>query len=273
MPSPFTGMDPWLESRALFPSVHNTYIAGLLEAINAIIPPPYFAAIGTRIVIEGGDPDRYVEPDVDILKPVGLNGSHGPAGGGGVATAQAIEVAPVMVHIPRDEITEWLIEVRTGDGDDRLVTSIEVLSRSNKRAGGEGRAEYLRKQKEMRERRVNLVEIDLLRSGTHTTAVPLAAALRKTGPFDYYVCVYRPDRPEDLEVYPIRLPQKLPSVAIPLAPGSPDISVNLQSVFDRCYDVGIYSRRVKYTTTCEPPLTPEQQAWAGDILREKRLLK
>ncbi len=272
MPSPFPGMDPWLERRGVFPSFHNTFIAQLQEAINAVIPPPYFSSIGTRVVIEGDTPDRLVEPDVHILKPVGTNGSPVP-GGGGVATAEAVEVQPVTVHLSEDEITEWLIEVRTGEGDESLIATIELLSRSNKRAGSEGRAEYLRKQREMRERRINMVEIDLLRSGTHTTVVPLEAALGKTGPFDYHVCVYRADQPKDLQVYPIRLPQRLPPVAIPLAPGASGLSIPLQTVLDRCYDVGLYSRRIKYSEPCDPPLTPEQQAWADAVLREKGFLK
>ncbi|HEY3789827.1 MAG TPA: DUF4058 family protein, partial [Urbifossiella sp.] len=211
MPSPFPGMDPWLERRGIFPDLHNRFIAELSSTLNALVPPPYFAAIGTRIIIEKDDRDQFFEPDVDILKPVGLNGSHGPGGGGGVATATApiVEVSPVHVHVPWEEFTEWMIEVRTGDGEEELITSIEVLSPSNKREGSKGRAEYLHKQNEMCERRVNLVEIDLLRAGKHTTVVPLGPAHRKTGPFDYHVCVFRADRPRDLDVYPIRLPQKL----------------------------------------------------------------
>jgi hypothetical protein len=60
MPGPFPGMDPWLERPGLFPSFHNTFIAGLMEAINAVVPPPYFAAIGTRVVIEADSGDRLV---------------------------------------------------------------------------------------------------------------------------------------------------------------------------------------------------------------------
>jgi hypothetical protein len=270
MPSPFLGMDPWLESRAIFPDLHNSFIAYLREALNAVLPPPYFAAIASRVVIEGDDPDRPVESDVNVLRPPTPNGSSGPAGGGGVAAAA--EVKPVIVHVPRDELVEWLIEVRTETGGERLVTAIEVLSRSNKRAGGLGRDEYRQKQREMRERRVNLVEIDLFRGGTHTTAVPPGPAAERAGAFDYHVCVSRAGKPEDFEVYPIRLSQQLPTVAIPLAPGTPDVPIPIQPVLDRCYDVGLYARRVKYTEPPEPPLTDEQRQWAEGILLEKGLL-
>lgn len=52
-----------------------------------------------------------------------------------------------------------------------MVTVIEVVSYSNK-ARGPGRELYERKQQECREGRVNLVEIDLLRSGPWVLAAP-----------------------------------------------------------------------------------------------------
>ena len=49
-------------------------------------------------------------------------------------------------------------------GGKRLVTSLEVLSLSNKTPGEHGRELFLRKQKELLASKVNLVEIDLLRA-------------------------------------------------------------------------------------------------------------
>ncbi len=266
MPSPFPGMDPWLEGRVIFPDFHNSFIAYMRESLNAVLPPPYFAAIGTRVLIEG-DTDRLVEPDIDILRPYGSDDRFGTDGGGGAATA--VETLPIVVHVPLAETTEWFVEVRTGEDDERLVMSIEVLSRSNKRAGSPGRTEYLQKQKEMVERGVSLVEIDFLRSGTHTTAVARPPALKKAGPFDCHACVSRGGRREDFEVYPMRLGQALPPLKIPLGEGSADVPIPLQPVLDRCYDAGLYARRIRYAEPTDPPLTPEQQAWAERALKAK----
>ena len=52
------------------------------------------------------------------------------------------------------------------------MTSIQVLSLSNKTPGEHGREFFLRKQKELLASLVNLVETDLLRGGEHATAVP-----------------------------------------------------------------------------------------------------
>ena len=52
MPSPFPGMDPWLEQPEVFPDVHDSLISYLREALNATLPAPYFANIATRVWVE-----------------------------------------------------------------------------------------------------------------------------------------------------------------------------------------------------------------------------
>ena len=94
-------------------------------------------------------------------------------------------------------------------GGKRLVTSLEVLSLSNKTPGEHGRELFLRKQKELLASKVNLVEIDLLRGGEHATAVPLEQALAECGAFDYHVCVHPFDDFETFSIYPMRLEEPL----------------------------------------------------------------
>ena len=107
---------------------------------------------------------------------------------------------------PEEERTEPYLEIYARrEGEDRLVTSIEVLSLTNKTLGSEGRQKYLEKQQEILSGQVNLVEIDLLRGGAHSSAVPLWLAREKAGPFDYHVSVRRFDRPGEFLVYPIPL--------------------------------------------------------------------
>jgi hypothetical protein len=153
------------------------------------------------------------------------------------------------------------------------VTAIEVLSISNKLAGSDGRAAYRQKQLELREANVNLVEIDLLRGGRHTTLVPEKGLHEAAQAFDYHACIYFAFEPDRFQVAAFRLGDRLPRIAVPLSPDKQPLVVDLQPVLDRCYDMGLYSRRIRYSQPCDPPLTPEQQAWAEAILREKGLLK
>jgi Protein of unknown function (DUF4058) len=266
MPSPFPGMDPWLERPSIFPDLHDSLIATMRTAINALLPPPYFTAIANRIWVE--ETDRHIEPDVDVLRPPVNNGSPGSA----AAVVDAVAVKPVIIRVPREEVVERFLEIHSAPDGEHLVTTIEVLSLSNKRQGSRGRREYLRKQRKMLDRKVNLVEFDLLRQGRHTTSVALRSAIEKTGSFDYHVCVHRFHKPEEYEVYPVLMPQPLPEVAIPLMPEIPVVVINLQELMSQCYDAGLYSRRIRYAEhQPEPPLTEEQSRWTNRVLREKGL--
>jgi hypothetical protein len=69
-------------------------------------------------------------------------------------------------------------------------------------------------------------------------------------------------------VYPIRLEQRLPVIAVPLLPGDPDVRLSLQDVFDRAYDEGPYSRAIFYgEDPILPPLKTEQLEWVKARLR------
>ena len=110
----------------------------------------------------------------------------------------------VWLKAQHDEFREPFLEIYADSAEGkRLVTSVEVLSFSNKTPGEHGRELFLRKRKELLASRVNLVEIDLLRGGEHTTAVPLESALASCGGFDYHVSVHLFD---DFEL--LRLPDR-----------------------------------------------------------------
>jgi hypothetical protein len=263
MPSPFPGMDPYLERPEVFPDFHDSYITYLRENLQARLPAPYYAAIGRRVWIELSR--RSIGPDVHVIH----RGPEPPARAAGGAAGLAVVTEPVAVRVPHDEFREPLVEIYANDGGNkRLVTSLEVLSHANKTPGAHGRDLYLRKQRELLEGQVHLVEIDLLRGGMHATAVPLDEARASCGAFDYHVSVHRFDDLEMFFVYPIRLEDRLPTIAVPLLPGDPPVPLDLRAVFDRCYDAGPYAREVGYgADTLIPPLRPEQEAWAERILR------
>ncbi len=267
MPSPIPGMDPFLEDPAVFPDLHDSLIGELRNAINAQLPPPYYASSASRVWVEPSQ--RHVEPDVDVLRPERPGSGTAPSPPVGTAVARP----PVVVRIPREEHRERYLDIYAQPGRERLVTTIEVLSPSNKSNSGEGRGLYLQKQREVLGSKVNLVEIDLLRGGQHTTAVRLEDALAQAGPFDYHICVRAFEEPDDFVIYPISLGERLPVVAIPLLPGDGSVSVDLQPLLDRCYDTGLYERRVRYAERAPvPPLRPEQATWVEQVLRDKGIL-
>ncbi len=266
MPSPFPGMDPWLESPAHFPDFHSGFLAALRAALNAVLPPPFFAALSTRIYAE--ESDRNIEPDIDILVP-----ANGSTANGGTATLTRLETELLVVgeehRTAGDDITERFIEIRTSEGSNRLITAIELLSLSNKSSGSSGRTLYMAKQNELFSTGVHLVEIDLLRGGTHTTQASLRLLRRQAPRYSYHVAITRADVDTPKRAAAIELQQRLPTIPIPLTPEVPAVGVELQPVFDRAYDESLFSRRVKYDLPPDPPLTPEQQVWADGILRAR----
>ena len=146
MPSPFPGMDPYLENPDIFPDFHDSVITYLREAIQASLPPPYFAALGRRVWIEVSR--RTVGPDVQIQRAGSGMSSPRPEVSRASAIANMPIARPVTVKVTHDEFREPFVEILIrGDEGKRLVTSIEVLSLSNKTPGEQGRELYVRNRR------------------------------------------------------------------------------------------------------------------------------
>ena len=263
MPSPFPGMDPWLEHPEVFPDLHTSLIIFLKEVINEQLPNEYYAT-STKLVWV--DPELRREPDVSMFGPL-------------ESTAMLFDAGPYahegMVAVLNEVIKEpWeqpYLEIFSSDGE-RLVTAIEILSPVNKKRGDSGRGAYLQKQSEFNLGGVHAVEIDLLRGGTHTTAIPLRKLQAIAPHYDYHVCVSIVSEKNQFFIKTFTMLDRLPTVVIPLDPGVDPIKVDLQPLFDRAYQSGRYQKQARYANRdCVPPLTPDQQAWAEGILREKGL--
>jgi hypothetical protein len=218
---------------------------------------------------------RYVEPVLNVMRER-RETAHRDLGGVALAEPEVeTEIAagqPVLITIEQvehDDHLEPFIEIRgRWSGQDRLIATIEVVSPFNKTPGHEGFDMYRAKQGEVLVGQAHLIEIDLLRAGTHVTAIPRDIAMAKAGPFDYHVSVHRFDRPKEYMVYPIRLEQRLPTIAVPLLPEDPAVLLDLQAAFNRTYDAGPYRKAVRYAKdSIEPPLRPEQTTWATERVK------
>jgi hypothetical protein len=231
------------------------------EVLQGSLPEGYFASTGERVWI---DSVHWMEPDVKVLR-VGKRKPREHTNGG-VATA----AKPVVVTVPVGERREPYLKIyKKRDEGKRLVTSVELLSLTNKTPGEKGAKLYRRKQTHILNRKIHLVEIDLLRAGHHTTAVALDWAKAKTGDFDYHICVRRFNRFEKFDVYPILMQDRLPMIAIPLLPADGDITIDLQAIFDRAYEAGPYRKAIDYRNDeIEPPLTKPQEEWLRGVLRK-----
>jgi hypothetical protein len=264
--SPFPGMDPWMET--FWEDVHQRALTYAADALQEQLPPGLRARLQERVYVETPvERLREIAPDVRVVEHPRLpNVRHvakPPAGDesdGGVAVAE-----PIFVKVaPDDEVVESAIDIVDTRAGSRLVTAIELLSRSNKRPGA-GMVKYRQKQAEVVAARANLVEIDLLRGGQRVLLCP-PENIPPDYRTPYQVCVYRAANPTGCEVYDVPLRQRLPIIRVPLRDGDDDATLDLQALIRRTYHNAAYDF-LDYAAEPVPPLPPEDAAWADDLLK------
>jgi Protein of unknown function (DUF4058) len=272
MASPFPGMDPYLENPDWFPGLHANLIVFMKGALQPNLTESYYADSSQRVWVEYSQ--RHIEPDVEVVQSA--RRTRRRAGGGGLALAEpGQEGGPFLVTVETIEhgpFKESFLEIRRRRGKEaQIVTTIEVLSPANKKIGNPGREKFLEKQRETLASEIHLVEIDLLRGRAHALAVPKDLVTAQAGSFEYMVSIPRYNRPNEFLIYPITLRLRLPKIAIPLSPGDPHVTLDLQDVFDRSYDFGPYRREIDYgKDRIVPRLKPEQAEWATSLIKSRR---
>lgn len=278
MPSPFAGMDPWLEAADIWPDFQDSFAGEIRAVLNAALPPPYYARLQMRPEVgvvddqSGETYRRRVVPDVTVVES------------GRTRTGDASTTAV----LPRTEISEHLkitvpdqggrhlsVEVRDPRRRHRLITFIEIVSPANKTAGAD-RDSYLEKHAEVFASDASLIEIDLLRGGQRLLPNPLVKRkLTKLKPApDYLVLVNRGwtrgEGAGEWDVFSISVRQMLPVIAVPLQVNEREVPLDLQHVFNRAYDNGPYRRgAIDYDSPPHPPLADADYAWARQRLSEQ----
>ena len=254
MPSPFPGMNPYLEQSHLWRDFHNSYLVALRAALTPRVVPKYLIEYEESLYIDptGDEPRLFAVADTAVAD----SGSAEQATGGS-ETATAVVAAPLTVTVPGVTKKKARRLVVRDSKSQEVVTVIEMLSPSNK-AGGADREKYLEKRVEVLTSSANLVEIDLLRGGQRMP-------IRKLPECDYYVLVSRAWERPPMGLWPLTVRDPLPSIPIPLRPGEDEPLLNLKAALDRTYDEAGYVHRI-YRTPPEPPLSPEDAEWAKAFL-------
>lgn len=253
MPSPFPGMDPYLEG-SLWMSFHTQLSAEIARQLAPRLRPKYLALTTERFVMEIPDAVAIgvasTYPDVAVAAT--RRGGEAP---GGLLIAPAPLRMPTLMPVAVPHVT---VEIRD-TAERRLVTAIEVLSPTNKR--GDGRAEYVAKRQRLLLSTAHLMEIDLLRAGLR---VPMQQPLP---PAPYFVFLSRAGNRPLTDVWPIRLTEPLPSIPVPLLDGDPDVPLDLQAAFMTVYDAVGYDLAIDYHAAPEVPLGDEDARWAVERVR------
>jgi len=254
-------MDPYLERH--WGDVHHRLIQYSCDALQPQLPADLRARVEERVYVQS-EPERVRQmiPDVSVSRvypPPSVGPSRLREGDLAVAEPLVFEV-----HCP--SVTEGYIAIRERSGG-TVITVIEFLSPANKIAGA-GRDKYLDKQVEVLRSHASLVEFDLVRTGRRTLALPhFEIPLRHRN--DYLACVSPGWKRQRRELYVMPLRQRLPTLPIPLRPADPPVRLELQALVDQVYASGRYDD-LDYQAELEPPLTPEDAAWATDLIAAAR---
>jgi hypothetical protein len=262
MPSPFPGMDPYLESH--WGDVHASMVIYARDQLQPTLPESLVARVEERLYVESaGVPlRRALVPDVRILEQ--RRRKRKPSRANGV-----VAVAEPLLIALEEPITERFIEIRDRESGNRLVTVIEVLSLSNKQQGV-GQTKYLQKREELQKGSVSLVEIDLLCGGHRLLSCLYDLPESHRTPYQAYV--QRGWEQELVEVYAIPLRERLPAIRIPLRSTDEDAPLDLQALIEKCHENGAYDS-IDYDKDPDPPLTGSDARWAAALLRRKGLRK
>lgn len=255
MPSPFPGMNPYLEQEEVWQDFHQSFIPLARSILAEQVRPAYVVKVEEHLFIhEHSAEQRHFLGRADVAL------AAKPAGTRDAAAAAALEAPSyARLSVAVDIERHSYLEIR--DRRDReLITVIELLSPSNKRPGPD-REQYLGKRLQFLHSNVHLVEIDLLRGRPRLPVDDLPEC-------DYYALVSRwEDRPRT-GVWPIRLRDGLPPLPIPLRAPDPNARLDLQAVLHRVYDEAGYEDYI-YTGAPQPPLSAEDEAWARQLVPGK----
>ena len=261
MPSPFPGMNPYLENPAHWSSIHHRLIVAIANDLAPKLNPNYFVAIEVRMYETAGEESTLVGiPDNLVVKgdeTANLSDDSSVA----VASPPA---QPITITVPIPEIIkQGYLEVKDiGSGE--VVTTLEILSPINKRAGS-GRDKYEAKRLKILGSRTNLVEIDLLRQGR--ALVTLNNGFKS----NYRILVSPSKRRPKADLYAFNVPDKIPNFLLPLRDGDTEPIIDLKAILDRIYDEGFYSRIIDYRQEPIPALSKNDAVLVDNLLRQNGL--
>ena len=258
MPSPFPGMNPYLERAEVWHDFHTRFIPAAAAAIGKLVAPRYFTKIEEHLYVhEPSAEERFSlgRPEISV---------HPSSSTTTIETGAATLEAPARVGMPTDIDFERVRYLEIRDRFSReVVTVLELLSPSNKYAGAD-RSQYVAKVRRVLETRTNFVELDFLRGGPRMSWSGLPTC-------DYYALVSRAGSrfrdPPEAQVWPIGLRDPLPAIPIPLRPGESEPMLDLQSIVHEVHDAAGYSLHI-YDGPPEPPLSAADAEWAARILAQ-----
>jgi hypothetical protein len=268
MPSPFPGMDPFLETNPIFQELHTQMLAEMQALLQPQLRPKYVARL-ERHLSEGSVWDapqgavtlERKEPDLTIVSR-----SAGRKHTGSAATL-AEPAASAAEDLDADELElrrQRRIVIYVQERPRLAVTGIELLSPGNKLPGAVAQQRYLEKRASALHGGLHWVEIDLLRGGARP---PMPVPVPESAHYLTYVAQATPTGWNHL-LYAWALRDPLPVLPVPLL-GTDQAQLDIGHCFAVAYERIAADDEVNYAA--EPPLPAlgkSDGTWLGQLLRE-----
>ena len=272
MPSPFPGMNPYLERETIWKDFHDSFLMVIRNRLVPQVRPNYIVKLGEYLFIhEPPAEGRFLAGHGDVS--LSQANRSLPDTDGAVAV-----LSPTKIRIPFVDIEEHVfLEIRDRENLN-LVTVIEMLSPTNKKPGAD-RDHYLAKRALLTRSEAHFVEIDLLRAGRRLFASTDISAMlsNESKHIDYVILINRSWKRKEartaFEVFPVSIGEALPCIPLPLREGQTEIPFDLQEAFQQAYEAGPYQLgALDYTEPPDPPLPPDLANWANECLRKAGMI-
>jgi hypothetical protein len=229
-------MDPYLEHPEVWPELHSQLISRMQNEMNRQLPDHLVASVYRHVPIRETNGEGTTHPS-----------SRDPRRG---SPFLQIEQVPSR----------------------QAVTVMELLTPLTKQKS-RVRAAYLANRKSYHQRKINMVEMDLLRDGERVQ--------EESAPDDndYFVMVqtFAPHTATATWRFSVR--KSLPTISIPVtamalrltSPSEPEnLPLRLQTCFQQAYEGACFDKSVNYDRPPVPPLRPADAAWAKTLLAKRK---
>ena len=261
MPSPFPGMDPYLEG-SLWPDLHAALATHIRQQLVPQLRPRYIARLEIYLVEDPnpGPEIGILYPDVEVLQiksPIAAIPKRFDRQPGSVATTPATLTLP---HLEAATIRLIRVEIRD-TAHNSLVTCVEILSPVHKREPNLTR--YRQKRRRLYQSNVHLLELDLIRRGSRPFNHPRL-------PETTYLISLTRAQSAVTQLWPLLLQDPLPILPVPLRDPDLDGVLDLPSAFTAVYDAAAYDLSLDYS---QPPPPPELSQIDADWIQTLQLTR
>ncbi len=254
MPTPFPGMDPYLEEDGYWHQVHISLIVDIRRNLIQQLQPYYYVEIEQRTYLAVIPPQDTGIPDVMVVD------AYHPYGNVTVTTP-TLQFRPITVDLPMptvEKVMRRYLQVRDTNSSE-VITVIEILSPTNKIVGS-GRDDYIKKRNKVLQSKTHLVEIDLLRVGP---PMPMAIATQN----DYRLVVSRSQNRPKADIYLFGVRDPIPDLPIPLRPHEPEPILPVNDILHNLYEQARYDLSLNYNRPPKPPLAKADAVWATQVIQ------